>query len=64
LLGGALPGYLVVLAEDGPQPQGFQMMFEQHLRRIWSGHLGVIVHHATSMFEGVGDVGGAASNVM
>lgn len=36
LLGGALPGHLVVLTEDGGQPQGLEMMFEQNLRYIGS----------------------------
>jgi len=39
LFGGALPGHLVVLTQDGWQPQGLQMMFEQHLRCIRGRHL-------------------------
>jgi hypothetical protein len=39
-------------------------MFKQHLRRIGSGHFRHVVHHATSMFGGAGDVGMTASKVM
>ena len=34
LFGGALLRHLVILTQDGGQTQGFQMVFQQDLRRV------------------------------
>ena len=48
---GTLPRHLVVLTQHGGQPQRLQVMLQQQLRGIRSGHVRLAIHSVTSASE-------------
>ena len=55
--GGALPGQLVVLAQEGRQLQGLEVMGQQHLRRIGQANTS---HRPPSMYSARSGSAGAS----